>query len=378
MCRARPGPRCSYDAGKRHLKAVNNHNWLTQKVEWYVDQGRTPPKRLRVRYNLGVRRLEAAQRVWWSTPRGQEELKENIEQITETLEAQYPHGAPDVLESDAFSEYSVLIAEQERFTLAKEEGRTHRINSLADMKLSSADERRSLRQQTTARGGRISANAHPVSAEVAAGIAEGLEVESLRLRAWNEHDVARASSWVEQGADPGLVDNNRLRPVRTVRDEEGSLIPVGDKVEGISPRSRLIRLNTPDGQVVEGRHDFHLTKNSRNEYVVTVRSMVGSSWEDASPIDVTRQQVGHIISDSSRHMSQHKQFVGKSTSLEEAKEIFNNAQSEFDAAKVTAIIGRDRVVHSARRSNDTLQRRGINVWHRYAPDTSAQGIDAAI
>lgn len=376
MCRARPGPRCSYDARKRQAKAEHNFAILEDMRRTAESGGRQLTKRRRLRYELAVRRLEASQRVFWSTPEGQRSLEEQIGSAKEVLTNEFNNRRPR-RSNPRHSEYLELQSVVERNGIAKEEALTHRQNSLRDMQLVRPEERRSLRQQATARGGKIGSNAHPISEVSAQRMRDMGEVESSRLslREWNADDVARASSWVEHGGDPGFVENPRLRPVKSVRDNDGQMIDVGSKIEDYTPQSRLIRLNTPDGQVVEGRHDVHLTKNDAGDYVVTIKSTVGSSWEDASPIDVTRQQVGHIISDTTLATTKSKQLVGKTRNKAEALRIARHAMRDFDAPRVTALMGRDRVVNAGKRNGTSLQRRGINVWHRYAPDASDTGVD---
>jgi hypothetical protein len=372
MCRARPGPRCSNGGIKRHDKAVRNLDQIQQRYDRAVDDRgeERVPKRLKDQLKRAELRLNAAQNVFWATPQGQENLRENITNAEATL-ATYGDSAP-APRTAARAEYTrvqrALTVSQNRLR----EGISRRSNSYSDLAMVS-NERSALRKESLNRGGEMGSNAHPLRPETAEARRE--TAGSLNIREWEEADVERASTWVETGANPNFVRNPRVRPFSHARDENGSRVQVGTKVEGEEPYSKVLRLNTPDGQVVEGRHDFHLTKNDAGQYVVSVRSTVAASWEDSAPIDVTQQGLGHILADGTGiGRAESKMVVGTYTSKRAAIAARTQAKRDFQADKVTALMGRDTLASRAGTPSRALQRRGIVVWHRYANTVTADPV----
>lgn len=373
MCRSRPGPRCSNTAQHRYNKASENFERVKAQYDSALERAggdrERVPRRIRAKQSLASLRLNAAHQVYWATPAGQKFLKEEIETQREALDAFGEETFQPSDTSDRARLHRSIRAKLTRASNRLAEGIERRTNSYADMHLVKS-ERRTLRTQATARGGNISRNAQPLSAPSAAELRSRLDAEGITLREWDENDVSRASSWVDRGVTGNTYKKNpRLRAFERGRDVDGRIITLGSKVEGEEPVSRLIRLNLPDGQVVEGRHDFHLTKNEDGKYVVSARSTVASSWEDASPIDNTKQQAGHLLSSGSRAgRAEAKMIIGTATSKTEAKRILAAAKREFDPARVTALMGRDILVSRAERRSTALQTRGFAIWQRYASD----------
>lgn len=367
MCRARPGPRCSPSGLDRWSKAIARYSVVHTRYAAAEAAGGTIPRRLRQQMSKATLRKNAAGLVYWTTPNGQDQLRLNIENAESALAARFgsTSATPDTSNASDVREYTSLTRRIITNRARLEDGIARRANSYADMYLVK-DERASLREQATARGGHMGANAHPLSATQAAAMREGLTARGITLRSWDESDVTRAASWVEHGSAPTRFRaNESLTPAARGRAANGEMIQIGNAVQGEPAQSKALRINSPDGSVVEGRHDFHLTQNDAGQYVVSLRSHVATSWEDASPIDVTKQELGHILTNENVGKSDANMIVGTYSTLTAARAARTSAKRTFNAPKVTAIMGRDILTERAGSSEDTLQRRGIVVWHRY-------------
>lgn len=393
MCRARPGPRCSNTAGKRWASA--NDYFQAVKSEYldavdHVDEnGGVVPPRVEKRYRQAQLRYEAAKKVYWASPAGHRDLSDQIERHDEEIARQNEHLATLVAQSEQNPDDESL---RSRIRLARvgldgERGRRavleatlagavkSREDSYRDLALV-RDERSHLRRQNLARGGVMGPLGHPLSEEKQVEYRERMNLtpEPLELREWNDSDFDRASTWMDPGSTMNSFEKNwRLRPFSQAKDRHGNVVELGETVEGEHPHSRMIRLNTPDGQVVEGRHDVHLTQNAEGKYVVGVRSIVGASWEDASPIDKTQQELGHILAGSTvDRRAEGKYVVGVYDTLAAARGARTRTERDFDAAKTTAVMGRDVTMKRFALASQKPQRRGLPVWWRYREEDTPQ------
>lgn len=368
MCRKRPGPRCSYEGVKRFNKAVDHFKRIKDLYDAEAERrgGQVSPRR-RAQLSNASRRLDAARRVYYATPQGQAVLRSEVVRLEGELEG-VATPTPGTPAADAHAKKTrALNTLKARLT----QGIERRRRSYQDLALA-GDERRRLRDESRNRGGEMGFHAHPMARSAReAHMATAPAPQSLTLREWTETDVAHANSWVESGADPGWRRNARLAPPRHV----GDVTDIGSPVEGEEPQVKYVRLNTPDGQVVEGRHSFHLTQNSAGDYVVSLRSTVASSWEDAAPIDKTTQELGHILKNRSIGHTEGASVVGTYSSKSAAKRALAQAKRDFNYSATTALQGRALLVRRAARAGSSLQRRGIVVWHRYAAEWTRQSND---
>ena len=361
MCRARPGPRCShggelrYSRAEKHLKAMA----AAHEAEGSLNDGKVSAERQRITDNA-VRRLKAAEKVYFATPKGQKSLETNENTFTYML-TNMDRGTQY---SNARREYNSVERQLKQARQARLEGVQSRKDQYADLHLVKGDvnpgfaqsgERRQARDETRARGGSISRLAQPMSqsdmdAAFAADPAGALEVKE-----WPEEVYDRAKNWVEKGTNTGWGENSRVRP----KAEHGDRVAASV--------SRLVRLNTPDGQVVEGRADIHVTKNAAGKFVVSERLTVASSWEDASPIDVTTQEIGHIISArrgvNRRSGDKATEFSTQAEAESYARRTRNGLNQRF--VKDVARQGREGFVGRAHKPHEALQKRGFAVWPRY-------------
>lgn len=361
MCRARPGPRCSnggeirFNRAIKHLKAMQ----VAHETEASMNDGKVAPERQRITDNA-VRRLKAAEKVFFATPRGQKSLEDNENTLSYMLE-KMDRGTQF---SRARREYNSVERQLKQARQTRLEGIQSRKDQYADLHLVKGDvhpgfaqsgERRQARDQARARGANISRLAQPMTqADMDAAIAAD-PAGALEIKEWPDEVYDRAKNWVEKGTNTGWGENVYARP----KPEYG---------ERVAPSvSRLVRLNTPDGQVVEGRADIHVTKNSAGKYIVSERLTIASSWEDASPIDVTTQEIGHIIS---ARRGVNRRAGGKATEFRTqaeaesyAKRTRNGLNQRF--VKDVARQGREALVGRAHRAHEALQKRGFAVWPRY-------------
>lgn len=365
MCRARPGPRCSDTGTTRYNTAIERVKYLKRCAEREAEahpQGALSARR-KLQLANSERRLEAARRVFFATPAGQKHLDDRIE-ATELELDNLPES--DDLRSDDARKRVKLTALLDNLKEEKHLGVTRRSNSYADLHMV-GDERRRLRDESRERGGQMNKRGHPYANPTGA---HGTP-RTLQMKTWELEDVTRANSWVESGANPGWVENSAARVPSVV---EG--ISIGSE-RVVPSQSRVIRLNLPDGQVVEARYDFHVTKNEDGRFIVSSKRTVSSSWEDAAPIDVTTQNLGHILTARSGvSRRQTKAVVGSYDTKEKALFALNEAKQDTDLfyAQDTAITARESLVARARNTTSELQQRKLPVWFRYqhSPQEFAQ------
>jgi hypothetical protein len=361
MCRARPGPRCSnggeirFNRAIKHLKAMQ----LAHESEASLNEGKVSGERQRITDNA-VRRLKAAEKVYFATPKGQLSLEDNENTLSYML-SNMDRGTPF---SSARREYRSVERQLKQARQARLEGIQSRKDQYADLHLVKGDvhpgfaqsgERRQARDETRARGGNISRLAQPMTQSDMDATLVADPVGALEVKEWPSEVYDRAKNWVEKGTNTGWAENVYVRPDAAYG-------------ERIAPSiSRLVRLNTPDGQVVEGRADIHVTKNGAGKYVVSERLTVASSWEDASPIDVTTQNIGHIISArrgvNRRAGDKATEFNTQAEAEAYARRTRHGLNQRF--VKDVARQGREAFVGRAHRLHEALQKRGFAVWPRY-------------
>lgn len=361
MCRARPGPRCSNSGLIRQTRAESH--FVDQQAKYNEEAnnngGVVSAQRQRA-FDNAQHRLDAANRVWHATPKGMGSIQDKLD-IEEHRLTNLPQGNPNTV---ARREYNATKREVSQLTKLHAEAVEFRKQSYADLKLVNGDvmpgftkdaERRQSRDESRTRGGDISKNAQPLINDAFDGrIAEEKSV-ALNMKQWTEEDYSRASHWVERGTDTGWGTNGRLRPAPGSGTSEGPAV------------TRMVRENTPDGQVVEGRADIHLTKKG-NKFLVSSTLTVASSFEDASPIDVTTQEQGSLIAGkrglNRKTIRDTKEFTTKAEAEKFVKSTRNSLNQTFH--KDVAKLGRDGIVGRAKKPHSALQNRGWVVWPRYA------------
>lgn len=367
MCRSRPGPRCS-NGGKIRITRAEKHLKQMQEVydaEKSANDGTVTPARQRI-FDNAVRRLEAAKKVYLATPAGAAKLQERIDQLEHKL-GQISQGTPG---SAARREYNSTVRELKLNRREQAEGIASRASSYQDLHLVKGDvrdrfpkdgERRRSRDEARARGMNVSANAQPTRQEVLDNALASDRVASLSVEAWPDEVYERANNWVEKGTNTGWAENNRVRP------KAGLGTVVG------SPVSRIVRLNLPDGQVVESRADVFVTKNSAGKYVVSEVMVLGTSFEDVSPIDVAPQEVGHIIASkrgvNRKHGSNTREFNTEAEAKAYSQKVKNSLNQRF--VKDSAKLAREALIGRARKPHETLSKRGWVGWPRYAEPAPA-------
>lgn len=360
MCRKRPGPRCSCEGTKRYNAAVKRY----ERVEklYLADQAAHPEgkvgKRRALQFENARRRLDAAKRVYYATPAGQKDLH-NQKRVLESSLDLIPENSD--YRSQAYRDRFKIKAKMQALEDARLEGVKRRSLSWEDYHLAQ-NERTAIRDEARERGGMMARNAHPMRKENIITPAKGRD-SGLSLRSWGANDVKNARSWIEAGANPGFEERATVRPPKTV---DG--IEVG--TERVVPSiSRPMRMNTPDGQVVESRADIHFTKNAAGKYVVTTRYTVASTWEDSAPIDVTTQELGHILTGETGVSKRYQVTAKEFNTKKEAEKGFAAARKRVnsDAPAKVAVMARESLVSRLNKGGDVpLQQRNIPVWFRYA------------
>lgn len=367
MCRARPGPRCSNGGAKRIKSARQYHEQVTKSAESEEQRNGQLSDHTKRRLRNADNRLKAAQRVWLSTPKGQLELQDKID----TAEVELSKMSKGTKYSQTRALYNKQKRELEILQRTQRDSVEARKNQYADLHLVKGDvrnadptqaERRRTRDANRARGGSVNKQGQPsLQREFDESVARD-KAAAMAVQPWSEETYDRSATWVEEGTKTGWTSATNARP-----------LPKHGKV--IAPsQSRLVRLNTPDGQIVEGRADVHLTERNDGKYVVSQRLTVASSWEDASPIDATRQEVGHIIA-SKRGVNRtagddDKEFATR----KEAETFFEKSKRSLNQrfVKDVARTGREGLVGRAHKHHEALQKRDWKVWPRYLEETGSK------
>lgn len=361
MCRARPGPRCSNSGAIRNDRAEAHFADQQDKynAEATANGGTVTPQRQQAFDNAQLR-LAAAQRVWHATPKGMASIQDQID-VEEHRLTNLPRGTQY---SNARKEHNKTKRVIVQLKKQHAESVQFRKDSYADLhlvkgdvkpKMATSSERRQTRDESRVRGGDISKNAQPLLQDTwDAQIAEN-QSAALSLGKWAEDDYARVGHWVEKGTDTGWKTNARLRPAPGLGESQGPAV------------TRMVRENLPDGQVVEGRADIHLTKKS-NKFIVSSTLTVAGSFEDASPVDITTQPLGHLIAGkrglNRKLIRDTKEFNSKAEAEKFIKSNRNSLNQTFH--KDVAKVGRDGLIGRAEKAHNSLQNRGFPVWPRYA------------
>lgn len=356
MCRKRPGPRCSHSGNIRLERAVKNLDESQARYDMEKKQGKVSP-RTQKRLNNARRRHDAAQKVWHATPKGQESIQVEIDKLEHKIalakEPVGPAGSAAVRELNR--DKRTLASQKKQLT----EGIESRKNQYSDYHMV-GEERKLTRRYVQAQGGGVNKRAQPSAQSDMDEVLAKERGTALNIQQWpDEVFEERSNTWVEKGSKTSWENNINVRPPKGAE---------GEKVA--DPASKSVRLNTPDGQIVEGRSDIHITKNKKGEYVVSERLTVASTWEDASPIDVTTQEVGHVIA-SKRGINRNIQAqITKFKTKEEATKHAEKMKRSVNQTMVkdVAKLGREAFVGRAQRSHVKLMNRGFKVWPRYKGD----------
>lgn len=362
MCRKRPGPRCSDEGYKRYSKAVRNLKTVRGDFDDEQVQQLSAYEQRKIRN--AEHRLEAAKRVFYATPRGQEHLRE---QIADNLAERTSLNRSRTREANQRRrKLTTLVASQEA---ALRDGIQRRADSYADYHMvEKNNERRQLREQAFARGGEMSAIAHPLRdpALIEARMQEVSDAP-ITLEDYPNEVYDRAASWTEAYAEPYDNPNAPSLP-RTARIKggDGTSVEIGEPVEGVPVKTVHLRINAPDGSVTEAAFHHYVCKNSRGKYTSVYRAASATSWEDASPIDVTQQELGHMLTDSASSRGDSIVMHGEYDTLHGAKVARGRYLHSLDAPRAAAMMGRDTMIARAGAdANTPTQVRGIPVWHRY-------------
>lgn len=354
MCRPRTGPRCSNSGRIRRDRADKHLDKIQARHDLEKANGNVSARTEKQLRNAR-RRKDAALRVWEATPKGHEEIQTNIDQLEHKLTV-IPRGKPGTAERRVFNKTTRDLASAKK---RLSDGVKSRKDQYAGYHMTES-ERRILREYAIAQGAHINKQAQPANHARMDDALAASKAEALELSQWNSDFYDNyANSWVEKGTKTSWTENNRAQPPK---DAKGTRV--------VPSSSKAVRLNLPDGQVVEGRADVHVTKNTNNEYVVSERLTVASSWEDAAPIDVTTQEVGHIIA-SKRGINRKAQtaitkFSSRDEAVAHAEKLKRGTNQTL--VKDTARLGREGFLGRAKIMANPIMHRGFVEKRRYLGD----------
>lgn len=281
MCRARPGPRCSNSGRKRHAAARKNLQKAQAKADAFASDDKPMPERVASNLHNAQLRMEQANRVFYATPAGQEQLAAEIKELQNSL----PKRKPSPSKKGALKKWRNTQSNIERKNNLLKEGIARRSDSYKDYH-EFIEERPTLRQEAINRGAELSPRAQRNKSGIDYTTGDPAKV---KLDSFTDEQLDRAYTWVETGADGEWDTNDTARSPKKIDGEN-----IGKMAA--DPISKMTRLSMPDGSVTEGRHDLHITENDEGKFVVSLRTTVATSFEDASPVDKNTQELGHLLS----------------------------------------------------------------------------------
>lgn len=283
MCRARPGPRCSNSGRKRHLAAKKNLQKAQSRAEAFESDNKPIPEKVASNLRDAQLRMEQANRVFYATPAGQEQLASEIKDLQDSL----PKRKPSPSKKGALKKWNATQENIKRKNELLKEGIARRSDSYNDYH-EFIGERPILRQEAINRGAELSPRAQRNKSGIDYTTGDPAKV---KLEEFTDEQLNRAHTWVETGADGEWESNDKARSPKKIDGED-----IGKMAA--DPISKMTRLSMPDGTVTEGRHDLHITENDEGKFVVSLRTTVATSFEDASPVDKNTQELGHLLSNT--------------------------------------------------------------------------------
>lgn len=359
MCRARPGPRCSNSGQKRVQAARKNVARHEKNVRDFQENNpnQDVPQDLTQKVSDAHLRLAAANNVFYATPEGQKEIALEIEGLRKQLSK-----TPEGLSGDDLKKDNELRREIKTKEATLNSGIERRLNSYEDYH-EFKDERPVTRQESINRGSDLNPQAqrNRSGKDFTTG-----DPQPVELRDFSETALQRADSWVEEGATTIPFDNTHARPAKKIDGVE-----IGSKEA--DAKTFLSRMSLPDGSIVEARHDHHITKNDEGKHVLSIRTTIATSFEDASPIDKTQHELGHLLKND--RGKTFDTIIGEYDSLAGAKTrrgmVMNQsknrgANERYDYARVTAENARALTqyrfgqVKSSSGADMDVQKRGLN------------------
>lgn len=281
MCRARPGPRCSNSGRKRYEAAKKNLQKAQARAGAFEADDKLIPEKVASNLRNAELRMEQANRVFYATPAGQEQIAREIKELQDSL----PKRKPSPSKKGALKKWNATQENIDMKNKLLKQGIARRGDSYKDYH-EFIDERPTLRQEAINRGAEFSPRAQRNKSGIDYTTGDPAKVKLDEL---TDEQLQRANTWVETGADGKWDEYDKIRPPEEIDGEK-----IGEKAA--DSISKMTRLSMPDGSVVEGRHDLHITQNEDGKYVVSMRTTVAASFEDASPVDKNTQELGHLLS----------------------------------------------------------------------------------
>lgn len=365
MCRARLGPRCSGDALKRIDKAVENFQRIEELVH-EARRSRTYDESWKRRYQDSIYRLRQAEQVWNTSKRGLDELGLQVEEARQLWESVKDSEDFSALDKREIRKTYVALRDTLRYS-------THlRAEGLKQSRLDKG-QRSELRLETVRRGGEQSFTGRPLRPETAAARREELGSPSgIRLSQYDPEERVFHPSWQDASVNG---QNNYRVPQRHPVFPHNTIISRGDGTR-LNPRAfeaefthtKLNRINSPDGNLIEYQHTYSVVKTEDGKYALIELLRTDSSWEDVSPGDTTQQPLGHLL-EGSRTKPQIT-LLGEYETADLAKARVKSHKRVSDVEERAVRMGRAQLM--ARFANPTreTQRRGNLSYGRH--DSTAQ------
>lgn len=357
MCKAKDdGPRCSSNGRLRVTRAEN----YTARIEAKRDReiaknGKISPKTARQLDNA-ERRMYQATKVFYATPKGQEDLQNRI-----TIEE---HRLNNL--KSGTKEHRETKRKINKLNKQMKQGQIDREMMYKNRDILEPGEKKEVRNKLIAQGAPMNERAQKCSPETAAKQKDLSKDTPLTFQTYT-HDQVKdlAPHWVETGTRTGWAENKNIRPSK----ENAGATKVVPSI------SNSFRMNMPDGMVSEQRTDMHVLKNKNGGYTVEVRRTSAATNLQSSPIDTNGADLGEIIASKRGIMERRVVLVNEKFKTEKEALAFANKEKRSLSQKASADLAvrtRQAYVNWAAKGNgqEPLQKAGQPGTHLYSADSS--------
>lgn len=401
MCRSKSrgsGRRCSHGAFLRFKRAVERNKEIQKEVNDHKDRfGDKPlPKRLAIQSLKMRERMHQATKIYYSSHAGRQDLQNqynNLVTEADRVKRNKKKGSSKTADKIMKRAKSIQRELDKHTKIAQTQTKSTKIleskvtyadgTEVVDVSLSPngtknrvLDEKMAITMMRHFSGDPVNMQAQKASPEYAEDHKDLSKVKNLVIPSWR--DGGEKESFVRENARDWVDgetgwDKSNARP--NIKGGTG----VGE------PQTKFMRINSPDGTIVETKLDAQVIK-TKDGYVPVVKKTVAVAFMNTSPIDKTGMKRGVLMNKNVGVISRHEQVnepVVYATE-EEALRALNGqkAKATKNIAAETVLEARERTVHYAanftKRKGMTTYRQEVGEKHLYdeAPSDINKRIDA--
>lgn len=357
MCKAKDvGPRCSSNGRLRVDRAEKYTTRIEAKRDSEIAKNGKISANTARQLDNAERRMYQAKKVFYATPKGQEELQDKVNIEEHRLSNLKPNS----------KEHKLTKRKINKLNAQMNQGQTDRKIMYANGQILEPGEKRDGRNKMRYQGAEVNERAQKCSPETAAQQKDLSKDVPLDIKPWEREQVKDlAPHWVETGTRTGWEENKNARPSK----EHAGATKV------IPTVSNSFRMNMPDGMVAEQRTDMHVLKNKSGGYTVEVRRTSAATNLQSSPIDTNGADLGTLIASKRGIMERRVKVVSETFKTEKEALAFATKQKRSlsqTAAVDLAVRTRQSYVNWASKGNgqEPLQKSGQPGTHLYSADAS--------